>query len=310
METLARGRIEGLLLSASWVERLRCELGLKGIHQVWGEAPAWYFWLAGSPGAHGLDLAQVQRLGMGRKNLLRADFLVRFFPRPNRGDVRNIFSPGAGIAAKAPFFDRSGTPDFDRRGDIPSHLFSVGALDLIWDPDQTWALYTIDRPGPLPPGAPTVTGPGARAPCWKAGRRAGSSPSPFTSGSWALHAFQHKHTPPCGPSFSSEAGFEQVRPVGREQALTHDCPPTTGSTPWRFFWGRTRPGPRRRPWPCWNRKAAPNRAGKPPVARFLVANFHPWEAAVDGEPVLHPDWWRLAGVGYKSHLASACGCEH
>ncbi len=27
-----------------------------------------------------------------------------------------------------------------------------------------------------------------------------------------------------------------------------------------------------------------------------------------GQPLLSEDWWRMAGVDYKSELASSCGC--
>lgn len=306
METLARGRIEGLLLSASWVERLRCELGLKGIHQVWGEVPAWYFWLAGSPGAHGLDLAQVQRLGMGRKNLLRADFLVRFFPGPT-GEVFETFSPQERKLLQSPFFDRSGTPDFERRDDIPLHLFSVGALDLIWDPDQTWALYTmtaldrcrqVRRPSPGQEQEPLLEG---RAPGWQ-----------LTFALYqrllGLHAFQHKHTP-LRAQFSTEAGFEQMRPIGRERAVTRDCPHNRLHS-LAVLLGPDPASPPEEALALLEQEGRP-KPGRETVERaFSCRHFHPWEAAVDGQAVLHPDWWRLAGVGYKSHLASACGCEH
>lgn len=306
METLARGHIEGLLLSASWVERLRCELGFEGMHQVWGEVPAWYFWLAGSPGAHGLELAQVRRLGPGQDNLLQAKFVVRFFPK-QAGELFETFSPQERELRQGPLFDPSGTPDFERREEIPRHLFSVGALELLWDPDQTWALYTmsaLDRcrqvrwPDQGGEQEPLVEG---RAPGWR-----------LTFALYrrllGLHAFQHKHTP-LRAQFSSEAGFEQVRGAGREQASIRDCPhnrlhalaillgPDPASPPEAALALLEQDG---RPEP-----------GREMLGRaFSCGHFHPWEAAVEGEPVLHPDWWRLAGVDYKSHLASSCGCEH
>ncbi|MBU2516247.1 MAG: hypothetical protein KKB57_01575 [Proteobacteria bacterium] len=306
METMARGRIEGLLLGASWVERLRCELGLDGMHQVWGEVPAWYFWLAGSPGAHGLELAQVRRLGPGRENLLHAEFLVRFFPSP-AGELFETFTPQERELVRGPHFDHTGAPDFDTREDIPGHCFLVGALELIWDPDQTWALYTmtaLDRcrqvlsPAPNSGETPRLE---RQAPGWR-----------LTFALYqrllSLHAFQYKHTP-LRAQFSSEAGFEQVRPPDQEQAAARDCPHNQLHT-LTVLLGPDPASPPEAALALLKQDGRPEPGRETAGRAFSCRHFHPWEAAVEAEPVLHPDWWRLARVDYKSHLASACGCEH
>jgi hypothetical protein len=41
---------------------------------------------------------------------------------------------------------------------------------------------------------------------------------------------------------------------------------------------------------------------------FSCRHYHSWDIAPSGQPVLSEDWWRLAGVDYKSELASSCGC--
>lgn len=306
METLARGYIEGLLLSASWVERLRGELGLDGMHQVWGEIPAWYFWLAGSPGAHGLELAQVERLDSGQDNILRAGFVVRYYPHP-AGEVFIDFSRRERDLRLGPLFDPSGTPDFERREEIPSHLFTVGTLEFIWDLEHAWFLCSLTAlnrcrqvrlPAAGPYGRPVLEGqaPGWRL-CFDLYRRL-----------LGLHAFQYKHTP-LAAQLSREAGFEQARLQGREQAEPRDCAHNQMHS-LSVLMGPDPASPPNAALDLLRREASPGLGRETAGRSFSCRHFHPWEAMVDSVPVIDPVWWSLAGVNYQSHLASACGCEH
>lgn len=306
METLARVYIEGLLLSATWVERLRGELGLKGMHQVWGEIPAWYFWLAGSPGAHGLELAWVQRLGSGHDGPLRAGFALRFYPHP-AGEVFGDFSRRERELRLGPLFDPSGTPDFERRQEIPGHCFTVGALEVTWDPAHAWflcSLTALDRcrqvrlPAAGPPEQPLLEG---RAPGWRLCfalyRRL-----------LGLHAFQYKHTP-LAAQLTREPGFEQTRREGGEQCEARDCPHNQlyGLS---VLMGPEPASPPAAALALLRQESTPESGRESTERAFSCRHFHPWEARAAAQPVLDPVWWSLAGVDYQSHLASACGCEH
>ena len=64
------------------MDRLRRELGLLGASQVRGEQPAWYLWLACSPGAYHLEMVDAALEGSGPNGLARALFSVKFYPSP------------------------------------------------------------------------------------------------------------------------------------------------------------------------------------------------------------------------------------
>lgn len=100
METFLQGHMDGLLVAASWVERLREELGLEGVHQVWGEVPTWYLWLADSPGAYCLEMVDVSRVGDG---LINGSFAVKFYPALDSEFFQALPPPGRSNSGKAPF---------------------------------------------------------------------------------------------------------------------------------------------------------------------------------------------------------------
>jgi hypothetical protein len=131
--------MDGLLITASWVERLRGELGLKGVHQVWGEVPAWYLWLADPPGAYCLEMVDVSRLD---DNLISSMYALKFYPALD-GELLQALSAEEKDIRQSAHFDATGAPAFDTRHEIPADLFTVGVLALTMDPDQEWGLYTI-----------------------------------------------------------------------------------------------------------------------------------------------------------------------
>ena len=91
-----RNLVDGLWLSATWVERLRSELGLAGLHQVWCERPAWYVWLMGDGGAYGLELLQADE-----EQGLAGACSCQILPLPGQWPVGELFirgtRPGGGV---------------------------------------------------------------------------------------------------------------------------------------------------------------------------------------------------------------------
>ena len=45
-----------MLVTTSWVDDVKTVTGLEAVSQVWGEKPAWYFWISGTPGVYALQL--------------------------------------------------------------------------------------------------------------------------------------------------------------------------------------------------------------------------------------------------------------
>ena len=55
-EEFFRNKIDTLLVKASWVDAVKSVTGLKAVSQIWGEKPAWYFWISNTPGVYALQL--------------------------------------------------------------------------------------------------------------------------------------------------------------------------------------------------------------------------------------------------------------
>lgn len=286
--------VDALWLSATWVERLRRELGLAGMHQVWGDRPAWYVWTGDAPGAYGLELLHAE----GEGGLARGLLGIKYYPSPGDG-LAGAFSAEERQTAAGVRFDKSGTPAFEARDRIPAHLFQVGALEIVGDLERAWcgfglaALSACRRVGP-------DGGLLRRPPGWRLSHA-------LFAKLLGLHAYASKHTPVLA-AFSQEPGLElapapgggeKARPCALNQAygLGVLFGPDPGRPPLsREAWRELLP--------------AVSERGHRWEKAFACRHYHPWEAAVDGRPVLNPQWWRLAQVGYTSALASACGCAH
>lgn len=297
METFLQGHMDGLLVAASWVERLRGELGLEGVHQVWGEVPTWYLWLAASPGTYCLEMVDVSQVGDG---LVNGSFAVKFYP-VLESDFFQALPPGEKQSRQSALFDASGAPVFETRHDIPSDQFIVGVLALTMDPDREWGLYTLT----------------ALSACRQVGRFGGEEDALLGSiPGWqlsfalyhkllCLHAFHKKH-PPVNAQFSVEPGFEKVY-TSDVDVLTKHCS-ANKTLNLSILFAPDPENPPAQPLALMRRELDEVGGRKIVDQRFTCRHFRDLEIGPAGQPVLSEDWWRLAGVDYKSELATSCGC--
>jgi hypothetical protein len=299
LETFVQGHIDGLLVAASWVERLRGELGLGGVHQVWGEVPSWYLWLGDSPGAYCLEMVDVSQVGGG---LINSNFAVKFYPALD-SEFFQALPPGEKQSRQSALFDESGAPAFETRHDIPADFFTVGVLALTMDPDQEWGLYTIT----------------ALSVCRQVGRLGNGEGEEVLLGTlpgWqlsftlyhrllCLHAFHKKH-PPVNVQFSVEPGFEKIYTSGVD-VLTRRCS-TNKTLSLSVLFAPDPANPPAQPLALMRQELEESGGRKIVDQSFTCQHFPDWDMAPAGQPLLSEDWWRLAGVDYKSELASACGC--
>jgi hypothetical protein len=302
LETFIQGHIDGLLVTASWVERLRGELGLLGVHQVWGEVPAWYFWLAGSPGAYCLEMAEVAQ---GAGGLISAMFAIKFYPALD-SEFFLALPPQERQARRGRLFDASGAPAFESRREIPAEMFTVGAMALDLDPEDDWGLYTITAldtcrqvrlAGGNGNGQEVLQG---SVPGWRLSYA-------LYHKLLSLHAF-HKKQSPVHAQFSFEPGFEKVEAPGGGMEVRRSSGNKTFTLAMLFAMDPATPPAQALE---LMRRDLDDAGGRELVSQnFACQHFSGWEIAIAGQPVLSEDWWRLAGVDYKSELASSCGCQH
>ncbi len=291
-------------MTASWVERLRSELGLLGVHQVWGDMPAWYFWFDDNPGAYCLEVVLASGIAKDDHDRIRAILGVKYYPTLGDGFFEN-FSELEGQLLREPCFDETGTPDFDHRHLIPDNLFNVGVMELEFSPEEDWFLYTLT----------------ALDHCRKLFKsedleKVSENPEHNIPG-WhltfilyerllSLHAFHYKQIP-VHVQFGSAPGFEtvfdadgqwEVRDCKSSNAFSMSilfCPKHSVPPNWLFDFHRNQ----LQQCGCW----------KIVDHTFTCPHFHDLNISVGGSKVLSRNWWRMAEVDYKSRLASACGCH-
>jgi hypothetical protein len=136
-----------MLIFASWSEKFRAEVGLKGASQVWGLRPAWYIWLEHSPGVYHLELLDAGAKTLNGSACCTALFTIKCYPYPQSGHFQT-FSFLERKLIQSQFFDDTNTPAFEYQDQIPPDLFRVSTLEMTMSHDDSAALFcfeTLDR---------------------------------------------------------------------------------------------------------------------------------------------------------------------
>jgi hypothetical protein len=121
---LHRLAIDNAITHLLWHEEIRQQSGLAGVSQIWGEEPAWYFWLRGMPGAFLLQMGSCDELKGGSL----ATYLLHYFPVV-------AADPEDQAVLEGSWFDRcTGTPRYEHRHKISSR-FLAGETGVAIDED-------------------------------------------------------------------------------------------------------------------------------------------------------------------------------
>jgi len=109
-ESFFQNKINGILVTTSWVDELKDLLGMEAVSQIWGEVPAWYMWLSETHGAYRLELADAttNEKNPGDK---RGFFSIKCYPFDNTA-VFNTFSYEEQVLSRSRFFDDTHTPRY------------------------------------------------------------------------------------------------------------------------------------------------------------------------------------------------------
>ena len=118
-----------MLVVSSWSERFRSDIGFTGVSQIWGDRPAWYFWLRDSPGVYQLELMNTGEDSDTGEGRCRAVFNVKCYPYQARAEFRS-FSFLERKLVQSDLFDATNTPVFEHQGDIPADLFTVASVEI------------------------------------------------------------------------------------------------------------------------------------------------------------------------------------
>jgi hypothetical protein len=146
-----------MLLMSYWSERMKAQLQVKGMSQVWTDKPGWYFWLDQEPGPLSLQLERTEVLSATHSELKRGLFSLRLFPHPHEA-VFSRFSPEEREQIQSDHFDNTGTPDFHSISHVPSNMFQIGVLEWLLDQGRETSYFVFESLTELrirrPEGAP------------------------------------------------------------------------------------------------------------------------------------------------------------
>jgi len=132
-----------MLVTTSWVEKVKEMIGVEAVSQVWGDKPAWYFWISQAPGVYYLQLEEVFDEYWESDDLAVGIFSIKCYPYTHE-KVFQSFSFEEQSFIQSHFFDHTHTPLFEHKENIPKTLFNVASLELTMDSKDNLALFSFE----------------------------------------------------------------------------------------------------------------------------------------------------------------------
>ena len=132
-----------MLVTTSWVEKVKEMIGLDAVSQVWGDKPVWYFWISQAPGVYSLELEEASDEYWESDDLAIGIFSIKCYPYTHQ-KVFQSFSFEEQAFIQSIFFDHTHTPVFEHKEKIPKTLFSVATFELTIDAHDNLALFTFE----------------------------------------------------------------------------------------------------------------------------------------------------------------------
>jgi len=309
-----RERVESLLVTGSWVEKIKETLGLAGVSQVWSEKPEWYLWIEGAPGVHHLRLEGASIEEAKKASLARGVFAVKCYPHPHHQAFKR-FSFEEQALIKSDLFDQTNTPRFEAKDLIPPTLFNVAVMEYALDLEGTWSLFTLEsldamrvrclaqvvQDYPLVKQSKSFS-PGETArdvPGWALGH-------PLFDRLLGLYAYASK-TRPSRVALTRSPGSEYVydQTNGLRWVEADDVAIWTLMVLFA-------PGGQGKDDPGEEIIEAHHQAQDQKIIldkRFAGGHLRLDEKEIPTSPAFNRLWWSLAESGYTSGLASSCGCH-
>jgi hypothetical protein len=143
LQSLFRNKIDNMLITTSWVDKVKELIGLQAVSPIWGDRPAWYFWMSQTSGAYQLELNETVNEQWENDHLARGMFGVKCYPYTNT-EKFDGFSFEEQEFIKSNFFDDTHTPRFEQKDRIPESLFNVAAIEMITGSTDNWTLFSLE----------------------------------------------------------------------------------------------------------------------------------------------------------------------
>ena len=312
-ESFFRNKIENTLITASWVESLKHAIGLEAVSQVWGEKPAWYFWIKNAAGAYSLQLENASTEKTLNANWDNGIFSIKHYPHPQE-EVFKDFSFQEQRFVQSEYFDKTRTPRFEYKEKIPATLFNVATMEYLAGPDNGPALFsltsldtmrisynqeTVEKYSML--GKNKMFKPGEtdrNVPGWELGLG-------LFDRLLSLYSFYSKEKP-LRVVMTRSSGFEYVF----DTKHTWQCEDSSDLNMYSLnvlFAAETKKVDRSID-DMMDRHCIGEGQEVLYDREFLCGHFHSAADQFQNPASLNEQWWSLAESDYKSELASSCGC--
>ncbi|MCP3873996.1 MAG: hypothetical protein GY699_12670 [Desulfobacteraceae bacterium] len=303
-----------MLITTSWVEKVKELIGLEAVSPVWGEKPAWYFWISQTLGAYYLELSHIHDEPWENDRLACGAFKVKCYPYANK-EVFNNFSFEEQSFVKSALFDHTNTPKFDQKDKIPDSLFNVAALELTIDSTDSIALFSLGALDSMQiyhahknfQSYPEIN----KEKVYRAGEKASDVPGydlgyPLFSSLLSLYSFYSK-TKPVRVLLTSSPGFKYVCNSPEKK----DCIDTDDTILYSLnvlFSDNSDKNTAN------ENKLIKQRFKEPDCTIIFDQKFSFGQLPYNYifpfvNNALDEKWWSLATANYKSDLTSTCGCE-
>jgi len=308
-----------MLTTVSWVDKVKNLLGIEGVSQIWGEAPAWYLWISNAPGVYHFELSEAT-ISEDHPKTARGIFTIKCYPYADR-DAFSCFSFQERDLIQSRFFDGTHTPRFEDRERLPDDLFNVAVMEYKVGLDDDRACVTLESLDTMRVGYEKETvqeyaligksrnfakGETDRSvPGWKMGYL-------FFDRFLSMYAFYRK-VKPMRLRITRSPGFEYVYNGG----VTFECvdTPNIHCLSASVFFGPAEGHHHRTDFQAHHpaeQDIVPDKAKVLYDHTFQCGHCHSTDKPVCHKLPEHahinPLWWSLADAKYKSELASTCGC--
>ena len=319
-ESFFQNKINGMLVTTSWVDNLKDLLGMEAVSQIWGDVPAWYLWLSDASGVYQLQLVDAE-IDEKSPTTKQGVFSIKCYPFHNT-TVFDAFSYEEQCLIRSRFFDDTHTPRFEEKERIPESLFNVAAMEYRVNQDDTLACFTLESLDTMRSVYPDETvlnfdlinknrryaagETGRSVPGWKLGY-------PVFDRLLSMYAFYSK-AKPVQLRMTRSPGFEYVH-TGNHAFECVDVQDTHRLAVSVFFASQGNPdhGVHLNELDMVAQEEEQNQIEILLDQAFPCGHFHASDrmafAKIHENTPVNELWWSLANAEYKSELASACGCH-
>lgn len=307
---LFRNKIDNMLITASWVDKIKERIGLQAVSPVWGDEPAWYFWMSQTAGAYSLELNETMNDQWDRKHMAGGMFGLKCYPFSN-GELFHHFSFEEQAFVTSDLFDDTHTPLFEHRDRIPASLFNIAAIEMTMNTTDNLALFSLEALNSMQTFSGQTFPEINKKKSYITGEKVRDVPGydlgyPLFSCLLSLYSF-YSRTKPARVLMTRGPGFKYIYTSPQAYQCVDTGDVQIYSLNVMFSDGASKNL-------ATGKKLIEERLKDPGIEIVFDQKYTAGHLPGNHiSPLVNADldkkWWSLAEADYKSHMTSTCGCE-